>query len=645
MAPGGRSCGSNPARRIARYHARMPAEPSAAARAAPPRSPADLDREWLANVYQGDRQPQLTRRALVMGMLLGSLLSMSNVYVGLKSGWSLGVAITACVLAFGAFATLHRAFPRRFGPFGILENNAMQSCASAAGYMTGAGLVNAIPALMMIAPERVPGALPLTLWMLAISWLGVFLAVPAKRQLVNFERLPFPSGIAAAETMRALHGDGAKAGRQAKALLWSGGLGAVIAWWRDATAPWLPYPNLPSTWGTSWIRVGGHRLSDLTMSFEGSLLFVAAGAIMGFKQAWSMFLGAVVNYLVLAPWMMDQGVIATSGGSALRRISSWSLWIGVPMLVTSGLLLFALQWRTVLRAFSGVARLVLGGKVDDPVAHLEVPGSWVGAGVLVFGGASVVLAHVLFGVAWWMGGLAVVMSFFLVLVAARATGETDITPVGPLSKITQLTFGAIRPGDVATNLMTANVTAGATTNAGDLLIDLKSGWVLGANPRQQFLAHFFGVLAAGLTIVPVFFLIIPDASVLGTERWPAPAAQQWRAVAELLSNGVESLHPTARVGLLVGGVVGLVLPLLERALPARWKAFVPSPTGVGLAFTLNGFNSVSMFVGACLALWLSRKKPALHAEFTVPVSSGIIAGESLMGILVALLAVAGVLSS
>ncbi len=620
--------------------------PMPGSQAAPeaPRTPEEIERHWLEHVYAGDRMPQLTRRAVGMGMLLGSLLSMSNVYVGLKSGWSLGVAITACVLAYATFAGLHRVLPRRFPAFGILENNAMQSCASAAGYMTGAGIVNAIPALMMLRPEAVPGRWPLTIWLLAISWLGVFLAVPAKRQLVNVERLPFPSGIAAAETMRALHAEGSHGGRQARALLAAGGAGAAIAWLRDAAAPWIPYPNVPATWGTSWIRIGRHRLSDLTLSFEGSLLFVAAGAIMGFRQAWSMMLGAVVNYAILAPWMMDLGVIPETGGSAFRRISTWSLWIGVPMMVTSGLLLFFMQWRTVLRAFSTLASLVRRrSPSSDPVAHVEVPGSWVGAGVVVFGGAAVVAGHALFGIVWWMGVIAVLMSFLLVLVAARATGETDITPVGAMSKITQLTFGAIHPGSLTTNLMTANITAGATTNAGDLLIDLKSGYLLGANARQQFLAHFLGVLAAGVTVVPVFFLIVPDASVLGTEKWPAPAAQQWRGVAELLSHGISSLHPTARVGLVVGGAVGILLPLLERWLP-RQRRFIPAPTGLGLAFTLNGFNSVSMFLGACIALWLSRARPAIHERYTIPVSSGIIAGESLMGVLVALLVVAGFLS-
>jgi uncharacterized oligopeptide transporter (OPT) family protein len=226
-----------------------------------------------------------------------------------------------------------------------------------------------------------------------------------------------------------------------------------------------------------------------------------------------------------------------------------------------------------------------------------------------------------------------------VLVAARATGETDITPVGPLSKITQLTFGAIKPGDIPVNLMTANITCGATSAAGDLLTDLKSGYILGAQPRQQFWAQFFGVVAGGLIVVPIYFVLIPTVDLLGTERWPAPAALVWRGVAELLAKGVGALHPTARIGLVIGGTLGLVLPLLEMKFPKQ-RNFIPSATGLGLAFTLNGFNSISFFIGATAAMWFKKVRPALAEQYTVPVASGIIAGESLMGVFLALLTIA-----
>jgi OPT family oligopeptide transporter len=615
------------------------------------RTPEEMDRHWFEHVYAGDRMRQLTVRAVVMGMLLGMIMVCSNVYVGLKAGWSMGVAITACILAYVTFAGLHRLSPRHVPEFSILENNAMQSCASAAGSMTSGGIVNAIPALLMLNAAALPVTMSgrctwLIPWVIVISLLGVFLAVPAKRQMINIEQLPFPSGIAAATTMKSLHGKSGEAARQANSLGIAAAAGAVITWVRDAAAPWLAwYPKIPATWGTSWLRIGTWNgapltLNQVTLSFEGSLLFVAAGAIISFRQAWSMLLGAIINYGFLAPAMLSAGVIERP---SFRAISSWSLWTGVPMMLTSGLLLFFMNWRTVVRAFNTITAFLRQGRSrDEAMDRIEVPGSWFMGGFVVLGIAAIALGQALFHIHWWMGVIAVLATFFLVVVAGRATGETDITPVGPLSKITQLTFGAIAPGNITTNLMTANISAGATSHAGDLLTDLKSGYILGANPRQQFLAQFFGVLAGGLVVVPVFFILVPDINMLGTEKWPAPAALVWRGVAELLAKGPGALHPTARIGAVVGALLGIILPLLELRLP-RWKKFIPSATGLGIAFTINGFNSVSFFIGACLALWFSKVRPKLAEQYTIPVSSGIIAGESLMGVAIAFLTIAKIL--
>ena len=638
------------------------------------RTPEEIEREWFETVYQGDRMRQFTPRVMIMGAFLAVIMACSNVYVSLKVGWTFGVGITSCILYYTFFAALRREVPKFFPAFSILENNSLQSVASSAGSMPGGGVSNAIPALMMLNATVIPAAfatrcLWLIPWVTVVSLLGVFLAVPAKRQMINVEKLPFPTGIATATTLRGLHTQGEEAARQAKSLGLAGLLGAGITWLRDADfswmirgefpwgggahnwapvkgwfAPkmawlsWLKLPRIESTWGTNGIVVGTFKnaplyLNQVTMSLEGSLLFIAGGALISFRQAWSMMLGAIINYVILAPMMLNAGVIEAP---SFRKISAWSLWTGVPMMVTSGLLLFFMNWKTAVRAFSTIGAFLQRrpAGVADPMDRIEVPGSWFIAGFAVLGLAAIVLGNVLFHIQWWMGLIAVIATFFLVVVAARATGETDITPVGPLSKITQLTFGAISPGNITTNLMTANISAGATAQAGDLLTDLKSGYLLGAIPRQQFLAQFMGVLVGGFIVVPVFFILIPDVSMLATEKWPAPAALVWRAVAELLSKGVGSLHPTARWGIVIGGTLGIILPLLEIWLP-RYRKFIPGATGLGLAFTVNGFNSVSFFIGACLAALAKRLWPKPAGKYIVPASSGIIAGESLMGVLIA----------
>jgi uncharacterized oligopeptide transporter (OPT) family protein len=308
-------------------------------------------------------------------------------------------------------------------------------------------------------------------------------------------------------------------------------------------------------------------------------------------------------------------------------------------MVTSGLTAFAMQWRTVLRALSGVTRLFSKDKTagHDPLSAIEVPSHWFIIGTVVSGGGCVWILNTYFDTTVWMGCLAVALTFFLGIVACRATGESDVTPIGAMGKVTQLSFGALAPANVSTNLMTAAVTAGAAGSSADLLTDLKSGYLLGANPRKQFIAQFLGIFAGTLVVVPAFYLLVPDAASLGTDQWPAPAAQSWKAVADLLAKGVHALHPTAQIGILVGGLIGIILPLLETWAPAKARRFIPSATGIGLSMVIPFFNSLGMFIGALIALTLEKLKPKVASDYVVPVASGIIAGESIMGIVVALL--------
>ena len=600
-------------------------------------TPEELEKEWYEHAYtgRGDSMKQLTLRAIIMGSFLGAFMSLTNLYIGLKTGWGLGVAITACILSFTVWKLLRKLFPWFIkSDFTILENNCMQSTASAAGYSTGGTLVSAIAAYLLITGEHIPYGI-LTAWIFFLAVLGVCMAIPMKRQMINIERLKFPSGIAAAETLRSLHGVAGKeddSKDSAKALFMSGTVGSLVVVARDI------FRFFPEQF-----NIFGARLANYTIAWDNSLIMIAAGAIMGFRVAWSILLGSVLCWGVLAPMMYNAGVIQELG---YRSLVSWTLWGGAACMVTSGLLSFFIQWRVILRAFSGLAAIFGGNKVvsefQKKLDAIEVPGSWFALGML-FGGTGIVyMIYVYFGVAVWMGILAVIMSFFLGLVACRACGETDTTPVGAMGKITQLFYGAIAPRQMTTNLMTACVTAGVADSASDLLIDLKSGWVLGANPRKQFIAQFMGIFAGTLVTVPVFYTIVPTVDVLGSDKFPAPAAQVWASVARLLGDGFMSLHVTARWALVVGGLVGIILPLLDRAFP-KYRKYIPSPMGLGLAFTFHFWYSFSMFLGGLMAFIIEKKKPATGEKYTIPVASGIIAGESLMGILIAWLAVKGII--
>ena len=607
------------------------------------KSPDQIEREWFENYYRGDI-PQLTVRAVLIGAILGVVMSLSNLYVGLKTGWGLGVAITACILSFSMGALLKKIGFLRTN-LSILENNCMQSTASSAGYSTGSTMVGPISALLMIQGEHLP-FWTLLLWTIFLAILGVIVAIPMKRQMINVEQLKFPSGVSAAQTLRSLYAAGKEASMQARSLGISGVLGATVAFSRANTFTWFPralkIPEMLEIPG----MIAGQKLIRWTISWDMSLIMIGAGAIIGIRVAWSMLLGGVFNYGYLCPMIYEKGIITELG---YQGIVSWSLWGGTALMLVSGLLSFAFQWRTIGRAFSGMTRVLIS-RADRvynerlaAMKEIEVPGAWFLFGMTVAAAGVVSIQVISFSIHWWIGITSVLMTFFLALVACRATGETDITPIGAMGKITQLLYGVVTPAVIVTNLMTACVTAGAAASSADLLTDLKSGYLLGANPRKQFIAQFLGIFAGAMVIVPAFYLLVPTPDVLGVDKFPAPAAQVWKGVAELLAHGLSSLDITERWALAIGGLMGILIPFLERLLPAKFRPFIPSAMGLGLAFVIPFWNTLSIFTGALIAWILARTAKDVASTYTIPVASGLIAGESLMGVMMALLGMLGMM--
>ncbi|MBK9142465.1 MAG: OPT/YSL family transporter [Candidatus Melainabacteria bacterium] len=607
---------------------------------AEPASFEDAQRHWLENVYQGDDVPQLTVRAVLMGGFLGALMSISNLYTTLKVGWSFGVAITACVLSFVIWRTVRLVLPG-VSQMTILENNCMQSTASAAGYSTGATIGTAFGALLLITGVHI-GWQTVLPWTLITAALGVFLAVPMKRQMINRENLAFPSGIAAAETLKSLYGKGQEAVRQAYALVATMAVGALVGLagkgefgWQLAMRFKLP-EMIPFT-----ISRGSLDMSKLPgFGFEPSILLIGAGMIVGLRVSTSMLLGALLLYFVIGPHIIGLGDVKEPG-TLLR----WSLWPGTALLVASGLTAFAMQWRTVLKAMASVKAAVRGSSQEgaDPTAHIEVPTLWLVLGLVPLTIFMIILQFAAFKINVALGLLSVIMSFFLALVACRATGETDITPIGAMGKITQLTYAVLAPSNITTNLMAASVTANIASSSADLLTDLKSGYLLGANARKQFIAQFIGVFFGCMAIVPAWYLMVPDKAAL--DKFNPPAANMWRAVAEALSNGIHYVPETARTGMVIAALLGIGLTIVEAFAPPRVKKFLPSSMGLGLSWVVVFANSLSFFIGAVLALVWSLINTRNASTYTIPVASGAVAGESLMCAIIAMITAAGALGN
>ncbi|HMN97034.1 MAG TPA: OPT family oligopeptide transporter [Phycisphaerales bacterium] len=796
--------------------------------------------------------PQLTIRALLTGMIFGSVLSICNVYLGLKIGWGTNMSITGILLGFAFWKALQGILGARAGRFTMLENNINQSACSAAAAVSSAGLVAPIPALTMLTGETLAYPL-LAIWVFAVCLVGITAATGLRRQMVVVDKLPFPSGIACAETLREIYGRGSEALRRV-ALLGSAALVAgvvkVLELSKVLVAVGLPF------------KLKGVEAAAMGFRLEPSLLMVGVGGIIGFRAAASLLIGAIIAWGILGPQVIDSGAAEVTSRQSLARLPvgvelmpggrlqhrgsqgtltfrgvmtdsdrdgylalsdepmwieaidrlhllsnrdgerlsalaaeraftttaelqrsievphagrapvppsrwigfltverlaaddgapealrisvlgappaalledlaeraseaepsereralvlrdavaamaalpapeptipealadrlrwnaqlqalvasgplseedqsalaaataalprapdfaatakrlrtasdprmtqlnfadtrDWLIWPGVTLMVVASLVSFAFSWRSMLRAFTGS---------KDPAAELDggaagdLPRAWFLGGIIVALVISVWLQMSLFAIVWWAATLGVLLSFVLAIVGSRVSGETNITPVGAMGKVTQLLFGVLLPKSAAANLMAANVTGGAASQCADLMHDFKCGWLLGASPRRQFVAQIAGAFAGSLVGSAFYLILIPNpAEMLLTPEWPAPAVAAWKAVAELFLLGIDQLPQSSRMAMLWAAIFGVLLPVAERFFSKRFRVWVPSAASVGLAFVVGAEYAISMFIGGTIALFLSWLFPKWSARFIVTICAGIIVGDSLVG--------------
>jgi putative OPT family oligopeptide transporter len=583
-------------------------------------------------------EPQLTLRAVVTGMVLGSVLSLCNIYAGLKIGWLFNMSVTAVLLSFGFWGALHRSFgtPR----WGMLENNISQTTTSAAASIASAGLVAPIPALTILTGRQLSWP-ALSVWAFLVSALGVVVAIGLRHQMLVVDRLPFPAGIATAETLRQIYARGREATRRVFVLLGGGAAAAAL----KVTQEWLrlapvALPGRIATSPTDALGAGGFAaitMKNLTFALDPSLLMVGFGAIIGLRACVSLLAGAVLAWGVIGPRILTLGWAtpdpSAPDGAWFGTMVAWLLWPGVALMVTSSLTSVAFSWRS----FVAMVRPRRGAGIEASASRDGRPTGRARA--ILFGGiaglviAAVIGQNVLFDIGIGTGALAVALTCVLAIVAARVSGETGITPIGAMGQVTQFVFGVVAPGQAASNLMAANVTGGAASQCADLLHDLKTGEILGSSPRAQTRGQLFGVLIGAPVGAAAYLALVPDPkSQLLTDEWPAPAVATWKAVAELFTKGLSAMPPAAMTAMLVGGAAGVVLAVLERVLPKAAQRFVPSAASLGLAFVIPAYNSMSMFAGALAAAIAARFAPRWSERFVVVLAAGLVAGESLAGV-------------
>lgn len=601
----------------------------------------EKDEWWLKNVYKG-HMPQLTVRSALTGMLLGGILSLTNLYIGIKTGWTLGVGISSVILSFAFFKLMDRL--KLGSNMSILENNAMQSIATSAGYMT-APLMASIPAYMMVTNQVIP-MWQTFWWIIVLAILGVLFAFPLKKRFINDEQMPFPEGYAAGVVLDSLHeGQGADGMFKAKLLMSGAGLSALVEVLRaDKVLAVLkvPFLTLPQYWDEFIYKfvtpkILNTPLKDLTIQFDTSIVMLGTGGLMSPKTSMSMLLGGFINYFLCAPLLIQAGVIPEA---KFKAITMWALWGGASIMTTSSLFSFFSKPQIIIEAFrKGLSR----GKVrHDVLNEIELP-LWISlVGIPLVGAVVVYLGHLWFDIDPWLGALAVPLVFVFTLIAVTSTGLTAITPGGALGKLTQITYGVLAPGNIRTNLMTAGITSEVSLNASNLLMDIKPAYMLGGKPRHQAAGHVLGIFAGAIVAVPVFYAIFHgNIGLFTSDSLPLPGASIWKGVAEVLTKGLSHLHITAQIAALTGALLGIVIEFFNKKTKGR---FPLSGVGLGLGFVLRFTDTWSMALGT-LIFWLARryaKDPKsltfrAFVENQETLAAGIIAGGSIIGIILILL--------
>lgn len=558
---------------------------------------------------------ELSLRAVLTGVVLGILLTPSNVYAGLRIGWSFNMSIIALLVGFALWQGLAGRSKGR-SAWTLHESNINQTVASAAASIVSGGLVAPIPAYTLLTGHQLD-PLPMMAWVFSVSFLGIWIAWYLRPALLDDHGLKFPEGMATLETLQQIYRHGHEAMMRIKVLCSAALLSGLVKWidgfvW--AIPRWAPSPVL----------------ERLTFTFDPSLMLVGFGGIIGIRVGLTLLFGAALAWGGLAPWLIDHALVVlapNASGPQFAALVEWLLWPGVSLMVCATLTSLSVRLLQMPRQRPTAP-------LASRAAHARGRFSLAPAcGLLLSIALVVALQALLFGIDWWMALLSIPLAICLAVVAARVVGATGIAPIGAIGKLSQLSFGLVAPSQVAINLMSANTAGGAAGQATDLMNDFKVGQAIGATPHKQLIAQCLGILIGSVAGVLVYLVLIPDPqTLLLTEQWPAPAVATWKAVAQTLMQGLGALSPELRWAIVAGSAAGVLLGALDSLLPQWVARWLPSTGALGLAFILPASISMMMGLGAVVTWLVGCRWPSVTERFAITAAAGLIAGESITGV-------------
>ncbi len=575
--------------------------------------------------------PEITITSIIMGIILSIVFGAANAYLGLRVGMTVSASIPAAVISMGVIRVLMRKNS-------ILESNLVQTIGSA-GESLAAGAIFTLPALFLWAADGKmdkPGIVSITLIALLGGLLGVFFMVPLRNALIVKEHgvLPYPEGTACAEVLLA----GEKGGANASTVFAGMGFAALFKFIIDG------------------LRLVAGEISFRVKGFAGEIgtqiypAVMSVGYICGARISSYMFAGGVLSWLVIIPLIVLFGenivlypgtdtignIFAAGGASAIW--SSYIRYIGAGALAAGGIISLIKSLPLIITTFGGAMKSMASSKSDstkrtDKDINIKV--------VLLCLAVLTLLVWLVpaIPVSFLGAVIVVVFGFFFATVSSRMVGlvGSSNNPVSGMAIATLLVTTLIlkATGTIGIAGMTSAIAIGSiicivSAIAGDTSQDLKTGFLLGATPRKQQIGEVIGVIAAAFAIGGTLYLL-DSAWGFGSDQLAAPQA----TLMKLIIEGVmEGNLPWALVfiGVFIAVVVEVVgIPVL------------PFAIGVYLPVQLNA----CIMIGGLVRLALDKLKKNEEEKKKIVndgilFCSGMIAGEGLVGILLALFAIFGI---
>ena len=578
--------------------------------------------------------PELTVTSIVMGMLLAVIFGAANAYLGLRVGMTVYASIPAAVISMGVI----RVIMKRNS---ILESNMVQTIGSA-GESLAAGAIFTMPALFLWAEEGLcdmPSLVEITLIALCGGVLGVLFMVPLRNALIvkEHETLLYPEGTACADVLLA----GEEGGANASTVFSGMGLAAAFKFVVDGLKV------LPSDVAFAFKSFKG----EIGMEVYPALLGV--GYIVGPQIASYMFVGSIIGWMVIIPliclfgpdtWLYPADVGKTiadlyAAGGAAKIWSTYVKYIGAGAIATGGMISLIKSLPLIITTFRDSIKSMKGGKNTNTARTAQdLPMQMILFGIV----AMILIIWVVPAIPVTLLGAAiiVVFGFFFATVSSRMVGlvGSSNNPVSGMAIATLLiaTMSIKASGKTGIDGMTAAIAIGSVicivaAIAGDTSQDLKTGYLLGATPKKQQMGEIIGVVVSGLAIGGVLYLLNAAWGYGGAEV-PAPQATLMKMIVEGIMGGNLPWNLV-----FIGVFLAIALEILR-------VPVMPFAIGLYLPIYLNA----SIMIGGVVRMFMDRRKNVDEETKTKQTTdgtlycAGMIAGEGLVGILLAIFAVFGI---